>query len=618
MFLLNSFLNSLVISTYYLYAEGSPTKLNAGLQLKYTKNHELKIINNNKIYKKANIDNPKSYKFKYQTRIKNPSDLNYEDKRKYLVDSAQTFGTNGAVATDESTCSGIGIDVLRDGGSSIDAAIASAICIGLLNAHSSGIGGGGIMVIRTENGDSEMIDFRETAPSAASENMYTKNKTLSKYTGLSSGVPGELRGFQLAHKKYGRLSWKRLFEPTIRLAKNGYKIGKELAKVLSKRENHLKIDPGFKRAYFKLNGEIMAHNDVGKRENFARTLQQIADFGPDAFYKGNIAESMVKCIQDNGGIINLNDFLNYKAILRPTSVINYKDRKFITASPPGGGPVLSTFFNILEGYNMKDPNSRNISTHRMLEAFRFGFSLRSRLADPEYVNITDTISKSQSKDFSAKLRSKISDNETHSYQYYNLKNDIKNDHGTTHLSVIDKDGLAVSLTSTINHYFGSSVMDPITGVIFNNQMDDFSIPGVKNAFGLPYSKNNNIISGKRPLSSMSPTIVEKDGYVEFILGASGGKRILTAITQVLLNILEYGMSLKEAIDMPRIHDQLIPDIAEFEPGYPKRILESLIYRKHKVTQNSNRKSVVQAIQVQKDGIICAVSDGRKGGVPRAY
>ncbi|OMJ14867.1 Gamma-glutamyltranspeptidase 1 [Smittium culicis] len=617
MSLLNYYLSILVISAYYFCVEGSST-LNVDLKLKYRKNQDQKIIQNSKIFKKSVNDNLESSEYKNQTRIKKFSNLNYNIKEKYLVDSAQTFGTNGAVATDEPTCSDIGIDVLRDGGSAIDAAIASAICIGLLNAHSSGIGGGGFMVIRTANGHSEMIDFRETAPSAATENMYEKNNTLAKYTGLSSGVPGELRGFQLAHKRYGRLSWKRLFEPTIILAKNGYKIGKDLGKALSIREKRLKRDPGLKRAYFKPNGEIMKYNDVGKRESFARTLQQIAEFGPDSFYKGDIAESMVKCIQDNGGILSLNDFSNYEPILRPTSVINYKDRKIITSSSPGSGPVLSTFFNILEGYNMENRNNKNVSIHRMLEAFKFGFSLRSHLADPEYINVTDTISKSQSKDFAAKLRTKISDNKTHSYQYYDLDNDIKTDHITTHLSVIDKDGLAVSLTSTINLYFGSSVMDPITGVIFNNEMDDFSIPGIKNAFGLPQSKENNIAPGKRPLSSMSPTIIEKDGHVEFILGASGGTRILTATTQVLLNMLEYGKSLKEAIDMPRIHDQLIPEIIEFEPGYPKSILESLFYRKHNTAQNNYYLSAIQAIHVQKDGILCAVSDGRKGGVPRAY
>ncbi|OMJ16651.1 Gamma-glutamyltranspeptidase 1 [Smittium culicis] len=555
---------------------------------------------------------------KIEKRSKKPKCKSKSRGEGITYDSSEAFGKTGAVAADEGRCSEIGVNVLKDGGSAVDAAISSAICIGLLNPHSSGIGGGGFMVIRKPNGESEMIDFREMAPAAATPDMYVKNNTLSAYGGLASGVPGELRGYELAHKRHGRLSFSRLLEPTIKLARGGYAIGRDLASALLEKENDLRNDEGARQVYFKPDGSILKLGDIGKRVNFANTLQKIADQGVDSFYTGDLAKAMVKTIQENGGILTLEDFAKYKPELRSTGVISYNGRKIITATPPASGSVITTIFNILEGYDLKNPKDRELSVHRIIEAFKFGFSLRTDLGDPAFVNVTEIITKSYDKNFAAKLRSRITDEETHSYAYYDLKNDFKSDHGTTHVSALDKDGMAVSLTSTINLYFGSKLIDPVTGVIFNNEMDDFGTPGLINAFGLSPSPSNFIAPGKRPLSSTSATIVEKDGKVEFVLGASGGSRIITATSQVFLNMVEFGKSLKDAVDMPRIHDQMLPEVTEFELSYPKYILDSLASRKHNLTEMEINATAVQGIRVLSDGTINAVSDARKSGAPSAY
>ncbi|OMJ15176.1 Gamma-glutamyltranspeptidase 1 [Smittium culicis] len=574
-----------------------------------------------KRYMDSGILNPKSGRSKasvVEKRANKPKCKSKNRDEGIAIDSKQAFGKTGAVATDEGRCSEIGVDVLKDGGSAVDAAISSAICIGLLNPHSSGIGGGGFMVIRKPNGESEMIDFREMAPAAATPDMYVKNNTLSSYGGLASGVPGELRGYELAHKRHGRLSFSRLLEPTIKLAREGYAIGKSLAGALLDKEADLRADAGARQVYFKPDGSILKLGEIGKRVNFANTLQKVADHGVDAFYKGDLAKAMAKAIQDNGGIITPEDFANYKPELRPTGVITYNGRKVITASPPTSGSVVTTVLNILEGYDMKRVKDRELSVHRMVEAFKFRFSLRTDLGDPGFVNVTEIVSKSYDKNFAAKLRSRITDNETHSFAYYDLKNDIKSDHGTTHLTTLDKDDMAVSLTSTVNLFFGSKVMDPVTGVIFNNEMDDFSTPGLINAFGVSPSPSNFIAPGKRPMSSTSASIVENNGKVEFILGASGGTKIITSTLQVFLNMVEFGKSLKDAVDMPRLHDQMLPEITQFEPSYPKYILDSLSAKKHNMTKMAADSSTVQGIRVLIDGTINAISDGRKGGAPSAY
>ncbi|PVU91471.1 hypothetical protein BB561_004379 [Smittium simulii] len=474
------------------------------------------------------------------------------------VDSQQAFGSTGAVATEETRCSNIGLEILKEGGSAVDAAIASGICIGLVNGFSSGIGGGGFVVIRAADGSSELIDFREEAPALATKDMYVANKTLSTLGGLASGVPGELRGYELAHKRHGRLSWKRLLEPTIKLARDGYVVGKMLGYNLNRYEKNINSTEGFKQVYLGANGKVLKEGDMAKRVNFAKTLQKIADEGVDAFYKGSLTESMVSSIKKAGGIITAEDFSNYKAKLRKTSVFEYNGRKIIAGTPPTSGSIVGFIYNVIEGYNFKDKSNMPTNIHRFVETLKFAYSQRTRIADPDYENVTETLSNQQSKEFAAAIRKNITDDVTHPFEYYDPEYDIE-DNGTTHISVLDKNGMAVSLTSTINTIFGAKVMDPVTGVMFNNEMDGFSTPGSANNYGLLPSPKGYIKPGKRPLSSTSALVVEYCGKPEIVLGASGGSRIITATAQVLLNMLEFDKNLKEAIDYPRMHHQLLPN-----------------------------------------------------------
>ncbi|OLY79779.1 Gamma-glutamyltranspeptidase 1 [Smittium mucronatum] len=542
----------------------------------------------------------------------------FPNKEGFILDSKQAFGKNGAVATDEARCSEIGISALRDGGSAVDAAIASALCIGLLNSFSSGIGGGGFMLVRKPDGDSELIDFREVAPAAATKNMFTNNSESSQFGGLSIAVPAELKGFELAHKRFGKLKWSRLFEPTIKLARDGYKVGKILAIHLNETKIFLKNEDGFSDAFFDLNGNVLKEGDVSKRVNFANTLQMVADHGADVFYQSELTSSMVNTIRKNGGILTLEDFKSYTPVIRKTLSIDYNGFKIITGPPPTSGPILASIFNVLEGYNLKDIDIKPLNIHRMIEAFKFGYSQRTRLGDPSFVNVNPTVQDDLSKGFASSIRDMITDNSTHSFEYYNPIHDISIDHGTTHLSILDKDGMAVSLTSTINLLFGSLVMDKSTGVIFNDHMDDFSTPKVKNAFGLYPSPNNYIVPGKRPMSTTSAVIVEKDGDVELVLGASGGSKILTSTTQVLLNVLEFNKTLKEAIDAPRLHHQLLPEFLLYEPFYPKSILEFLSQRNHTTAYMNQGSSVVQGVRRFPNGTYNSVSDDRKFGAPAAF
>ncbi|PVU92859.1 hypothetical protein BB559_003561 [Furculomyces boomerangus] len=483
-----------------------------------------------------------------------------------FINSKESFGKHGAVAADEARCSEIGVNVLRDGGSAVDAAISTAVCIGLFNSFSSGIGGGGFMLVRKPNGESELIDFREVAPTLAEKLMFSKNITKAQVGGLAIAVPGEVRGYGEAHKRFGRVPWKRLFEPTIKYARDGYTIGKMLGIHLNNMKNKLKVLEGFKDVFFNPDGSVKKEGELAKRENFANTLSRIAKEGPDAFYKSDITESMVNTIKRNGGIITTEDFQKYKPVIRKPSVFTYHDRKIIAGSPPTSGTIFGSVFNILEGYDLKDSNKRALSIHRIIEAFKFGYAQRTSIADPDFVD----------------------------------------------------DGMAVSFTSTVNLLFGSQVMDPVTGVIFNDHMDDFSTPKIKNAFGLYPSPRNYIVPGKRPLSTTSAVIVEKNGVVEFVLGASGGSRILTSTAQTLINSMEFNLTLKQAIDSPRVHHQLLPEELLVEPFYPKKILKELKTKGHKFGYMNQGTSVVQGIHKLGNGIIHAVSDGRKFGAPDAY
>ncbi|GAA6015516.1 hypothetical protein JCM11491_004379 [Sporobolomyces phaffii] len=581
----------------------------------------------------------------------------------YLVN-----GWNGAVASEEARCSQIGVDVLRDNGTAVDSAIATALCIGVVNSFSSGIGGGGFMVIRPPTSKLPLaassspyadlsetcsrplsIDFRETAPTGATADMFTAEARpddaewdgarASKIGGLAVGVPGEIRGFEAAYKACGGgVSWERIFRPSVDLARE-FKVGKELARRLNARWSGTNEGPTISEwmrdeeewaAMFMKDGEFAKEGDSVRREAYANTLETIAKEGADVFYKkgSKIADSMIKSIKRAGGILTARDLEDYRPIVLPALEAEYRGRKYYTGHYPSGGPIIQLLLNTLDGYkNYAEDGRTGLGQHRFLEALKFAFAARTQVGDPAYINNAARLAEIPTLDYAKRVRANITDDRTHTLDYYHPEFDVKDTHGTTHLSVIDRHGGAVSLTTTVNLLFGSRVMDKETGVILNDEMDDFATPGIPDAFGLRPSPYNYPAAGKRPLSSTAPLIMDHPFSISpldphgvyLALGGSGGSRIFGSVAQVLLN-LDWGYDVANAIEQPRVHHQLLPDYVTVESGYRPDLLDELHSRGHNLTLFDVNVGIseVQAVVKDRDGKFWASSDSRKNGVPAAF
>ncbi|KAJ6625664.1 gamma-glutamyltranspeptidase [Mycena sp. CBHHK59/15] len=522
---------------------------------------------------------------------------------------------HGAVATENELCSNVGVDILKAGGNAVDAAVAATFCIGTVNMFSSGIGGGGFMTVRippahpNESSEVITIDFRETAPALANATMYPPRSNTSQFGGLSVGVPGEIRGLEEAHRRWGTLPWKTLIEPSVALA-DGWTVQKELDQRITWFPDLMLNNPDWS-AVFAPGGTFLREGDVIKRTNLSRTLATIASEGPDAFYKGPIADSLIRKVRAGGGILSHADLENYKVKVEHALQGTYRGRKVYTTHAPGSGPVLLHMLNLIETFPMTARTPLNV--HRAVEVLKFGFAARTKICDPEFNDNPQRIDEISTKAFADLVAANITDDRTHPPQYYNPEYDIKTDHGTSHTSVIDKNGMAVSLTSTVNLIFGSQVLDPDTGVILNDEMDDFSTPGTPNGFGLYPSP-----CGKRPLSSTAPTIIEHtDGSFFASVGGSGGSRIFGAVFQVLLN-LDWGLDASAAVEFARLHNQLYPLAVDADATYPTDVLAGLRVRGHTITSTPPVAAVVQLVMRDTDGKIYAASDSRKNGIAAGY
>ncbi|CAJ0555188.1 Ff.00g052530.m01.CDS01 [Fusarium sp. VM40] len=532
-------------------------------------------------------------------------------------------GRKGAVASEAQECSYIGRDLLARGGNAVDAMIGTTFCVGVIGMYHSGIGGGGFMLVRDKEGNYEAIDFRESAPAAAYEDMYQGNVNGSIYGGLSVGVPGEVRGFEYAHKKYGSLPWKTVLQGAIKVAHDGFIVNADMARFVEKTvKNHHNFfveDPSWAEDFTK-NGQLIAEGDKMTRRRYAQTLQAIADHGADVFYTGPFAESMVKTIQDSNGTITLDDYKNYEAISREVLQTEYKGYNVYGISSPAGGAVSLNILNTMNGYTHQDED-RNTTLHIYIEAMKFAYGARLRLGDPDFVEgVPELEHEMLNLTTAEKIRNKIDPRNTQDLKKYD-PNGIysSNGHGTSHIVTADGDGMAVSLTTTVNLIFGSFLMDNLTGVILNNEMNDFSIPGVPNEFGFAPAEANFIRPNKRPLSSCTPLIVsDKNNSLFAVIGAAGGSRIISATTQVAWRVLTSpSWSIKDAVREPRVHNQLLPNVLLVEKKFSQYDVPSLKERGHNITWVDEGLSSVQALTRNSDGVFEVAAEPRQknsGGV----
>ncbi|XP_078614594.1 glutathione hydrolase 1 proenzyme-like [Branchiostoma floridae x Branchiostoma japonicum] len=534
--------------------------------------------------------------------------------------------TQAAVAADAGRCSEIGRDILKNGGSVVDSAIATLLCIGLFNAHSMGIGGGFFMTVyNKENNAAEVINARETAPARASENMF--ESASSKTGGLAIAVPGEIRGYWEAHKRHGKLPWSDLFQPVIQIAEEGFCIGNAMAIAITEtKDNITNPDNHMCDIFCDENKNILGERQIMKRPQLAKTLRAIADGNADTFYTGDMAKNLVKDIQDAGGIITEQDLLDYRVnVTDPLKISIVGGLTVLSPPPPASGAVLSLILHILEGYGLDDSSvdgsdNQTLTYHRMVEAFKFAYAKRTELGDPNFLDIEQLVRNMTSPDYAESLRLKIDDSMTHNYTYYGPSYAMSPGGGTSHLSILGPNGDAVAVTSTINQYFGSTVRSPSTGIIMNDEMDDFSSPNKTNFYGVHPSPANYIKPGKRPLSSVTPCIVlDSNNDVRLVVGASGGSKITTATAYVAMQHLWLGLdNIKYAVEKPRLHHQLLPqqiDVESRRPFIPKAVLEGLRQKGHDVEEADS--AIVQAV-ARIGSSITAHCDSLKGGFPSGY
>ncbi|TKA43063.1 hypothetical protein B0A54_06011 [Friedmanniomyces endolithicus] len=465
----------------------------------------------------------------------------------------------GAVASESTICSEIGTAALQAGGNAADAMVATTLC-------------------------------RECAPAAATENMYKNNVNASIHTGLASGVPGELRGLAYLHDNYGSLPWEDLVMPAVQVARNGFPVTADLvryeANAVAGIDNFLVSNPTW-AIDFAPNGTLLGLGDVITRKRYADTLETIAKRGVEAFYSGPLAETFINTVQSKGGIMTLEDLKNYTVAIRPPSAINYRDYKITSGSAPSSGTVLASVMKIIEGYpTIGEAATLHLSTHLFDEAIRFAYGQRTELGDPFFVEgMTAYQADMLSETTAAAVRAKISPLHTLNVSAYDPSGfESLETPGTSAVVTTDVTGMAISLTTTVNLLFGSQIMVPETGVILNNEMNDFSIPGASNAFGYIPSPSNYIVPGKRPLSSITPTIVEHaNGTLYFAVAAAGGSRIITATLQNLWHVLDQNMTAPEALAAPRFHDQLVPNQILFEWAYDNGTVAFMRERGHNVS-----------------------------------
>jgi gamma-glutamyltranspeptidase / glutathione hydrolase len=534
---------------------------------------------------------------------------------------------HGMVASQEKLATRIGVDILKAGGNAVDAAVAVGFALAVTHPQAGNIGGGGFMLVHLGGRNETIaIDYRETAPAAATRGMFLDasgeaDARKSRESALGVGVPGTVAGLALAHQRYGsgRFTLAQLIAPAIKLARDGFTVDDDLADSLPRAQPRLARWPATAKIFLKGDGVALGRGDRLVQADLAASLETIAAGGPRAFYEGPIAEKIVASLRQNGGIATLDDLKSYRAVERPAVRGSYRGYDIASMPPPSSGGVhLVEILNILEGYPLRDLGAGSAATlHLMIEAMKPAYADRATyLGDPDIVKVP--VAGLTSKRYAAELRNAIDPERARPAQSIRAGNPPHQGDNTTHFSVIDRDGNAVANTYTLNFSYGLGLVADGTGILLNNELDDFAAkPGAPNAYGLVGGDANAPGPGKRPLSSMAPTIVLRDGRVALVTGTPGGSRIITTVLQVLLNVIDHQMNIAEAVAAPRIHHQWLPDDVVAERGLSPDTIRLLEARGHRIVIGPTFGSA-NSILVTPDGLTGAADPRQRGTLAEGY
>ncbi len=526
------------------------------------------------------------------------------------------------VATVDPLATQAAVDALERGGNAIDAAVAAALTLGVVDGFNSGIGGGCFVLIRKADGELIAIDARETAPAAASRDMFVidgqPQPALSRTGPLAVAVPGAMAGYAEAVALHGKLSLAELLFPAADIAERGFDIDEGYHARMKSEERSLSAFAGSREVFFNSDGKLLATNDVLKQPDLANTYRMIARQGVDYFYRGEFASLLSEWMKQNGGVLTQEDMASYRTIRRKPLVTSFRHWSIVGFPPPSSGGVhVAQMLNMLEAIDIGHEKYRDraVQTHLIAEAMKLAFADRAWwLGDPAFAPVPAGL---VDQDYAGDLAARIDPQKASAIEGHAIPPQADTrffDKHTTHIAAADREGNWVAITTTVNTSFGSCVIVPGTGVVLNNQMDDFSIaPGVPNAFGLVGNDANSVQPGKRPLSSMSPTIVLRDGEPVLTVGAAGGPRIITQALLTTLRYLEFGDNLPDALGQPRFHHQWSPDKLYLENGFDQAAAKELERLGHRI-EWTDTAGVAQAIALDPEtGLFIGVHDPRVNG-----
>jgi gamma-glutamyltranspeptidase/glutathione hydrolase len=522
--------------------------------------------------------------------------------------------TSGIVVSDNPLATQAGMEILKRGGNAVDAAVATAFALSVVDPASSGLGGGGFMVIySSKDHRAHALDFRETAPAGIHADLYMRNGKAEPFLSLTGAlavaVPGQVAGLLQAHKRLGSMALPLLMIPAIRYASDGFPLDAPLRYAIERQHSRMKQFPELARVFLVKN-EVPAQGEIVRQPELAESLKAIAQRGADIFYQGWIAEAIVDAVKKRGGVLSLDDLKNYKTVWREPLLGSYRKRTLIAMPPPSsGGVALIEMLNVLEGHQLSQIRHNSATyLHLLAEVMKHAFADRAHyLGDPDFVKAP--LAMLMSKNYARWIRGRISPAKTYPPQYYGLTHFKAEQGGTTHFSVLDSFGNAVACTLSINTRFGSKILVPQTGIILNNEIDDFYIRPGGNIYGLVGNEANSLQPKKRPLSSMAPTIILAGDRPEMIVGGAGGPRIISATLQTILNVIDYRMPVDKAVAAPRIHHQWLPDTLYVETSITPETIKSLERRGHIIKERSGL-GIVQAI-VAKGSKVAGAADPRK-------